>query len=291
MSRFTSMLKRLQPRRKSCRPNWVPSTLELLPPELILCINDFLERPDTLCLSLCSHHLREVLRRPRAPAGDTLLKTTMLSRIAPDLPHLFYCSSCAKLQFTADIVHPSVYGPDLFSSKRPRIPKRSKRCPEVDARSRGLKYGPFPRLDVGGWLSSSYSFAHCHLMAAMKNHYHGQRYGPTAESLAYRKVRKLEKDPLFKTLLSVDARVWASGPGKDGAALVLQIQWWTLFASSIDDDKVVDDLRGTSICPHTRVCYNPEDGDTTKTTDGWGFGHGHDYMSEHLRCPICDVEY
>lgn len=292
MPQLTSIFKRLRPGRNDCRPTWVPSLLELLPPELILCINDFLELPDTICLSRCSHHLHEVLRKPRLPAGDTLLKTTMLARIAPDMPHLFYCSPCAKLQFTADIVHPSVFYPGAYSSKKPRIPKRSKYCPQIDACRRKAQSDRIPLLPLNHCLLDfAYSFAHCHLMAAMKNHYHGHRYGPTAESLAYRKVKLLDIDPFVTAMLSVDSRVCVPGRGTDDAALVLQTQSWILIAADIDDDIIVDWLKSSKICHHTVVNNRPEDGDTTRVTEDWGFGHGKDHTSEHLSCAVCGVEY
>lgn len=98
-------------------------------------------------------------------------------------------------------------------------------------------------------------------------------------------------DPLKTTLLSVDARVCVPGRGTDDAALVLQIQNWTQFDSEVEDDVIVDVLRRMEVCNHTSVGDAPEGGDTTTTTEGWGFGHGIDHISEHLSCPDCDAEY
>ena len=98
-------------------------------------------------------------------------------------------------------------------------------------------------------------------------------------------------DPLVTAMLSVDARVCVPGRGTDDAALVLQIQHWVLFPGDFDDDIIVDGLKSENICRHTLVGYDPEDGGTSTTTEGWGFGHGKNHTSEHLSCVVRCVEY
>lgn len=87
-----------------------PSRLEILPPELLLCIKDCLEEPDIVCLSLCSHHLLGVIGKQclSLADGDNQLKPAILMRVGRDLPHLFYCPYCTKLHRIKDIPHPTL---------------------------------------------------------------------------------------------------------------------------------------------------------------------------------------
>ncbi|KAL5338875.1 hypothetical protein BJX70DRAFT_388299 [Aspergillus crustosus] len=163
-----------------------PSILERLPPELVLCITDFLEKPGTVCFSLCSHYLLNVIGKPRLPEGDRQLKTSVLVRIADDLPDMFCCHTCAKLHPTKDVLHPAV------------LTLKRSTCPEIETLARY----PFPpSLSLHFRAGTIYYFRHCHLATVMKSHHHAH----SKEVMDWS-----DFGPVKTTLVSVVARICGS---------------------------------------------------------------------------------
>ncbi|OJJ06237.1 hypothetical protein ASPVEDRAFT_315774 [Aspergillus versicolor CBS 583.65] len=258
-----------------------PSRLEILPPELLLCIKDCLEKPDIVCLSLCSHHLLDVIgkRCLSLTDGDNQLKPAILMRVDRDLPHLFYCPYCTKLHRIKDIPHPTL------RSKKIRRP-----CPDMGLPfSRGLYIPENLWTFLGGRFSPMlYAFRHCHLAAVMKNHYHGYRHTPqglTVKWLSYMAVENSVLDRAITTLLSVEGRVCSLE--QNCSTLVLQTQQWVLFHDTPGIQDIFKRLGWVFICRHkemgslnvSEVC------DVCSTIPSW-----HAYEPEYLCCPRCRNE-
>lgn len=258
-----------------------PSRLEVLPPELLLCITDFLEKPDIVCLGLCRHHLLDVIGKQclSVTERDNPLKSAILMRIDRDLPHLFYCAYCTKLHRIKDVPHPT------SRSKTSRHP-----CPDMELLfSRGL-YIPENLWTIfgGRFAPILYAFRHCHLAVVMKNHYHGHRYKTqdfTVKSLSYLAVENSVLDRAIATLLSVEGRVCSLE--QNCSTLVLQTQQWVLFHDKPGIDDMFKRLGWVSICRHKEMgSFNASEVcEVCSTIPSW-----HCYEPEILCCSRCSNE-
>ncbi|KAL3445293.1 hypothetical protein BJX65DRAFT_297033 [Aspergillus insuetus] len=85
-----------------------PSEIELLPPELILCITDHLSTEDIVCLKVCNRTLYKLVRKPCFLA-DKSTTVSVLTRIATDLPRMFCCGRCGKFHRNENVGHPLDY--------------------------------------------------------------------------------------------------------------------------------------------------------------------------------------
>ncbi|KAL4878475.1 hypothetical protein BJY04DRAFT_221197 [Aspergillus karnatakaensis] len=254
MSGLALLLKRILGRgwKPKRRPERQPSILETIPPELLLCITDFLDNPDPVCLALCSHWLLHVISKGDPTSllsryrPTSKLKAALLTRIARDMPDQFACLRCATLHPISDVQHPAS---TLLNMKHP--------CPDISKVSRGDFPLQLYMLFIGCSMFTQYDFRHGHLVVAMKNHLKGGTQGITVQSLAYTEVMDGFSDPRVTELRSVEARVCALEPGQeDGevkSTLILQVQTWVLFHSGSDKGLVDSILDVTKICAHKRV--------------------------------------
>lgn len=251
------------------------SVLEMLPPEIILCITDFLEKPDIVCLSLCSHFLLNVNGIPVLPTRD--LKRALLTRIVVELPHMFYCHYCVKLHPIADVSHPSLTA-DVHNN-----------CPGIGLlRRSNFADSLWIFFNVHG-MTSLYHFRHSHLVASMKNHYHGQTHGITAESLAYTEVMHWRFRPTVTTLLSVEGHVCSLD--RDGPTLVLQVQNWVLFHDKPDTDTIMSTFSHILVCQHEKLGHNAQRFYTRFATENRGPCLEKDDTVQYRRCARCRVEF
>ncbi|KAL4762778.1 uncharacterized protein BDW70DRAFT_158385 [Aspergillus foveolatus] len=291
MDRLSSALR--QVRRRICYknvPSWTDNRpyWEKLPPELVFCITDSLDEPDTVCLALCSHHLLAVISKSNPPAlfprTRSRLKAFVLTRIARDIPGMFCCHRCAKSQRIADVTHPASSQTD-----------RHNPCPDVFKPGMDNVLGPlwmFFSVHCAG--VTLYDFRHCRLSAAMKNHYHGPEHqeGVTADSLAYTEVsRNLLLNPAVTTLLSVEGRVCPLDEAGDGAStssLVLQVQSLALFHDSLDMDTVISGVSHVPICPHGQIRHVIAD---TASARACGLYFNKSELIKHMCCWTCGVEF
>lgn len=280
-------------RRRICNKNIPklkrqPSILEKLPPELVFCITDFLDEPDIVCLALCSHHLLDVISKSNPfalfPRTRSRLKAFVLTRIARDIPGMFCCHRCAKLQRLADVTHPASSQTD-----------RHNPCPDIFKPGMDNVLGPlwmFFSVHCAG--VTLYDFRHCHLSAAMKNHYHGSEHqeGVTADSLAYTEVSCNQLlNPTVTTLLSVEGRVCPldeTGDGTSISTLVLQVQSWALFHDSLDMDTAMSGVRHVPICPHEQIRHVIAD---TASARACGLYFNNSELIKHMCCWTCGVEF
>ncbi|KAL4956730.1 hypothetical protein BDW69DRAFT_192183 [Aspergillus filifer] len=245
--------------------------LENLPIELVLCITDYLEKPDAVCLSLCSHRLLGIIGQPCLPEDDRKLKTAVVTRIAADLPSMFCCLSCARLHRTAAVSHPNLHM------------ELNNKCPHI-----GMHNGSY--LDpLWTNIGINYNFRYSHLLAVMKNYYNGHISGLTVESLAYTEVISPLSRPEFTWLLSVDGRICPTG-GKE-STLILQAQNWLLFHGEPNIDKIMSHLRSTYTCFHQALIYSFQDLYMRPTVQGQAFDQISACGPKHLYCPFCGIEY
>ncbi|RDW86508.1 uncharacterized protein DSM5745_03150 [Aspergillus mulundensis] len=278
------------------KPSRQLSALETLPPELILCIADFLSGPDILCLGLCSHQLLGTISKEN-PASflsqskhKSKFKTETLIRIARDDPDVFCCLRCAKLQRLADIKHPASTDRNRYHS-----------CPDISREHYDDILGPLWML-LGSWAGGVlYNFRHGHLAAVMQNHFRGSTRTITAEMLQYTQVTTNSpgvRDSVVTELVSVEGRVCSRSQDQtqrrdegstSASTLVLQVQNWTLFHDRPAMDSVMGELRLTKICAHECV------GDAVRA-GGWDVDvdlqlHREGLVLENQCCRACGVEF
>ncbi|PYI25561.1 hypothetical protein BP00DRAFT_358167 [Aspergillus indologenus CBS 114.80] len=271
------------------------SGLELLPPELLLQITDYLAIVDTICLGLCSrtlHHFTTGLCDLSPVQRNKSLALSALNRLVRDLPRMFCCHYCARLHSITDVLPPAT--DQIIFTK----------CPDLGAPYRYRGDGPLPSLM---WsfkvhsLPSGYRFQHCHLAAVLQNHSCGGRWGINSESLAYTEVVDYPEDPARTTLLSVEGRVYVpAGARSTPPSLVLQIQQWVLFH---DDDVVFADrdndvplsvFHRLYICGGQKLGTAAVMGAIRSVVQQRGFSSLDEQPSsaaEYMRCPLCEVEF
>ncbi|KAL4964522.1 uncharacterized protein BDV14DRAFT_200806 [Aspergillus stella-maris] len=249
------------------------SMLEKLPVELVQCITDSLEKDDIICLSLCSHRVLETLGYQHLQEANRQLKASVLLRIAAGLPAMFCCFSCGKLHQTAAITHPVL------------SPKHDIKCQDMGTLSNSSRISPL-------WpsLGFNYNFRRCHLLAVMKNHYHGHMHGIKAESLAYTEVQNSPVNPDVTTLLSYEARVCS--PDTTNSTLLLQTQTWVLYHAKPNLHAILTTLASKAyICRHQCATQPLDKIDVRQSVPGGAFDQLSRADSHHLLCMECFIEY
>lgn len=164
-------------------PTTVATNLDLLPPELLLLISQYLSPVDSTCLTLCSRRLftlplRDLLYGSSrlgdlgSPAGD--LRIELLTRLSRQLPEYYLCYACLRLHLCRHVDLPA---PESKLGKcYDDLPwdKRKSLCLSLFQ----VQYPTF----------STYAFYWVHLYLAMRQYYLGSSFGIPLESLFYTEV-------------------------------------------------------------------------------------------------------
>ena len=158
----------------------IANSLAALPTELILSIADFLPLADLICLSMCSHRLRQILLRPisRLPRTDNH-KFLVLNRLERDIPRYFACDVCHSLHLfdgSESFGLSGLYG------------KQS--CPLPCARSPRFSLPPISLRPHVGSDDSFNRLSFLQVKLAMRRFYHGPSSGISTDSLRWTQVRE-----------------------------------------------------------------------------------------------------
>jgi hypothetical protein len=184
--------------------------LPSLPPELVLCVADFLPLEDVYCLSLCNHRLLEVLKRmTNCVKMNRDSRLSFLRRLEHDHPRYFVCYYCCALQ-ECRVDSPQLVGLILldFRCGYPLKQPPSRALSVLDSMHLMLHHSRT--------VYTNYIFHFAHLNLAMRQFYYGPQYGISTNSLSFTEVRchrPFGPQCLGSTvLLSVDTQICPEPP-------------------------------------------------------------------------------
>ena len=197
-----------------------------LPQELLDNVVDFLDTADAACLSMCNKSLYQRLgtnrwQLLRLGHGHDEQRKQLLTHIARDNPHIFYCHICSYLHLVARL------GPSIYSIRLPCI------------NSTSLRENLSQAFETYGGISS-YRLTFPYVQLVMARHRDGPKYGISMSSISITEVRRRERHKVW-TLLSVEPKIVDN-------ELFLRVQQWIAFDQ--DDQPTFERLCGPSICTH-----------------------------------------
>ncbi|CEJ58531.1 hypothetical protein PMG11_07185 [Penicillium brasilianum] len=162
-------------------PTTAATNLDLLPPELLLLISQYLSTVDSTCLALCSHRFftlpfGDFLYRPfpLGGLGSPAERIDLLTRLTRHLPEYYLCYACMRMHLWRHVNLPC---PDFKLMKcYDDLPwdKRKSLCFSIFQ----IQFPTF----------STYRFYWLHLYLTMRRYYLGPSFGIPLESLLYTEV-------------------------------------------------------------------------------------------------------
>jgi hypothetical protein len=212
---------------KTVKNQPLPTGLLGLPPEVIMCVADFLPLHSAASLAFCNRTLShllgtqcwEPLRQRNYEA-----RTEFLSTLAKDLPGYFVCHICSLLHLSSGVHPPGPTESRLSQNFLPCVWYDS--C--ISHRS--------PR--------SPYILKFAHVQLAMKRHHYGFDHGISLDSLSHTEVEEcIFEEYSSTTLLSVDARIASD-------ELLMRSQQFIILPTDERDKLLSHMLRVCDICGH-----------------------------------------
>lgn len=206
-----------------------------LPPELVLCVCDFLSPAQMTCLALCNHDLMDLVspsgsrvldnRFPAGRPGDmTCERSRFLTTLSGDLPQYYFCCTCSRLHLWRNVNPP---GPSHHFDQQGKPDK----CSSELADSYSWLRNSFRFKSYACFTYYAFHYVHLHLM--MRWFHYGPDYGLSPDTAFHTEITWLSLPDLggshitplspvssderfsqgvLRHILSVEARVCPASP-------------------------------------------------------------------------------